>query len=330
MSALLTAVSALALGVARMVGKEAPLLAAALLGAVLTADLAWSNGPNESTALPPAMYDVLRPRSRDTLMAFLRERVEAGKGADRRDRIELAGIDFHWPNASMVHRLDNTLGYNPLRLKHYAEATGAEDHAALPDQRVFSPLMPGYRSLLSNMLGLRWIATRGELSAVGKNRQPEVLEEAGRFASGRVFENPDALPRVLFASQAVPADFEALLRTGHWPDFDLRRTVLLENAPGAHASPSVSGKAVLKSYRNTEVVLDTASEGPGWAVLNDVWHPWWFAEVDGAPAPVLRANGIFRAVAVPSGQHEVRFRFRPFAGTLNELAARLGQGPLLR
>jgi len=65
-------------------------------------------------------------------------------------------------------------------------------------------------------------------------------------------------------------------------------------------------------------------------VLNDVWHPWWFAEVDGTPVPLLRANGIFRAVAVPAGEHEVRFVFRPMAGTLNELAGRLGRPPLVR
>ena len=38
---------------------------------------------------------------------------------DRRNRIEIAGVDFHWPNASMTHRLDNTLGYNPVHLDTY-------------------------------------------------------------------------------------------------------------------------------------------------------------------------------------------------------------------
>jgi hypothetical protein len=327
----LTAISAGALLVARRIAPGAPLLAAALLGVVLSADLAWSNGPNESTALPPMQYDVLRPQSADPLIAFLRDRISADKAQDRRDRVELVGIDFHWPNASMVHRLDNTLGYNPLRLKLYAEATGAEDHAALPDQRVFTPLMPGYRSLLSDMLGLRYIATRGGLEAVGKNRQPEELPEVGRFASGRVFENAGAMPRVLFATQAQQADFDALLRTGRWPDFDPRRTVLL---PEASAAPSAaaqgSGKAALRSYGNTEVIVHARSDAPGWVVLNDVWHPWWFAEVDGAPAPLLRANGIFRAVAAPAGEHDIRFVFRPLAGTLNELAARLGRPALVR
>jgi hypothetical protein len=61
------------------------------------------------------------------------------------DRVELAGIDFHWPNASMVHGFDHTLGYNPIRLALYSQAIGG-DHVALPDQREFSPLFTSYKS----------------------------------------------------------------------------------------------------------------------------------------------------------------------------------------
>ena len=57
-------------------------------------------------------------------------------------------------------------------------------------------------------------------------------------------------------------------------------------------------------------------------VLNDVWHPWWEAEVDGEAAELLRANAIFRAVAVPPGRHEVRFLFRPLRGAMRWLRDR--------
>lgn len=323
---LLFAAAAGALWGARRIGGRRPLAAAALLGAVLTADLAWSNGPNESTALPPSVYDALRPDTQDPLVRFLVDKTAGERALDRRDRVELAGIDFHWPNASMVHRLDNTLGYNPLRLSLYAKATGAQDHAALPDQRVFAPLFPGYRSLLSDMLGLRWIATRGDLTAIDTAATPDSLPEVGRFPAGRVYENPGALPRVAFVGEARQADFAGILASGRWPEFDPRRTVLLEDPPAtaSSAGPGPAGHATLRSYRNTEVVVHVRAERPGWVVLNDIWHPWWYAEVDGKPAPLLRANVLFRAVAAPAGEHEVRFTFRPVSGTLDEVAARLG------
>jgi len=73
------------------------------------------------------------------------------------------------------------------------------------------------------------------------------------------------------------------------------------------------------TYRNTEVAVDADSPDGGFLVLNDLWHPWWFAEVDDRPAEVLRANVLFRAVALPPGRHSVRFAFRPLAGALRSL-----------
>jgi uncharacterized membrane protein YfhO len=79
------------------------------------------------------------------------------------------------------------------------------------------------------------------------------------------------------------------------------------------------GSARIVSYRNTEVILEADSPDGGFLVLNDPWHPWWFSELDGKPTPILRANVLFRAVAMPPGRHTVRFRFRPVAGAWAQL-----------
>ena len=88
---------------------------------------------------------------------------------------------------------------------------------------------------------------------------------------------------------------------------------------------SLPGRSPIRSYANTKVVIGAKSQTGGYVVLNDAWHPWWYATVDGVPAPVLKANVIFRAVPVPPGEHEVRFVFRPFAGMVDELAGLLGR-----
>ena len=72
------------------------------------------------------------------------------------------------------------------------------------------------------------------------------------------------------------------------------------------------------------MLIETSSREGGWVVLNDVWHPWWRVEIDGVPAPLLRANAIFRAVEVPPGEHKVRFHFQPFTGLLEQMT---GRGP---
>jgi hypothetical protein len=63
-------------------------------------------------------------------------------------------------------------------------------------------------------------------------------------------------------------------------------------------------------------------------VLADLWSPDWQVRVDGGPAPLLRANGVFRAVAVPAGRHEVRFDYRPRLVYASALASGAGAAGL--
>lgn len=339
-SAAALGVLAVAAHLARAGGNPGAYGAIALVGLFTTVDLAWNNAPNESTAYPAATFDVLSTATHDPVIPFLKKKLAETTGGDRRDRVELAGIGFHWPNASMVHGLDNTLGYNPLRFVYYAKATGAIDHAALPEQKEFSPLEPSYDSLLADMLGLRWIVTGAPVETMDKKLAPGRLIEVARFpaipgiapAIGRaetyVYENPRALPRVLFVDGARPVDFDALIATGRWPaGFDPRREVLLPpsalpGGPVAGDPASPAGRATLAAYHNTRVDVDVEAERPGWLVLNDVWHRWWRVSVDGRPADLARADAIFRAVHVEAGRHRVSFTFHPFAGAWADAKAR--------
>lgn len=309
------------MALARRAMRRSAALALILIGGFHAADLALNNAPNESTGLPPAVYDVLRPDTADPVIAFLKARLAETADGARRDRVELAGIDFHWPNAGMVHGFDHVLGYNPLRLARYSRATGAEDHVALPEQRRFAPLFPGYGARLADLLGLRWIVTDVPLSAIDPAAD---LPEVARFGAIRVYENAGALPRVLFVDGERPVDVAALLADGAWPEgFDPAREVLLAQAQPRPPGPTPPGRARIARYANTEVVVEVEAERPGVLVLNDMWHRWWRAEIDGRPVPLLEANGLFRAVRVPAGRHRVRVSFHPFAGALADLAARL-------
>jgi uncharacterized membrane protein YfhO len=50
---------------------------------------------------------------------------------------------------------------------------------------------------------------------------------------------------------------------------------------------------------------------PSVVVLRDTFDPSWTATVDGLPATIARANGIYRALAIQAGPHTVEFRYRP-------------------
>ncbi len=299
-----------------------PVAASVLLVGALVADLAWSNGPGGATALPAQHYDVLRPDTQNETIVTLKSLTAAGQSQTRRDRVELAGLGFHWPNASLTHKLENTLGYNPVRLGAYSRATGAGDTIGLPDQRKFSPLFPSYRSRLADMLGLRYIASGIEIEKIDPTLQAGDLTLLARTPDAFIYENPRAMPRVIFAASGQRSDFEAILDSGRWPEFDPARTVLLEDGDAPLVdmpATSEAGRAHIVSYANTRVVIEAESSNGGYVVLNDIWHPWWRVSANGVSADMLRANVLFRAIKVGPGKQRVEFSFEPLAGAIAQL-----------
>ena len=121
--------------------------------------------------------------SRNETVRLLKSRLAAETAPDRRDRVELAAIGFHWPNASLSHRMDHDLGYNPVRLKLFTDATGAGDHVALASQRQFSRLAPSYSSPLYQLMGLRFIAAGVPISDIGpalRGKEPPLIGRGNR------------------------------------------------------------------------------------------------------------------------------------------------------
>ena len=317
----LAAIAAMVL--ARRLANRSAIAAAAVLAAFSVADLGWNNAPNESTGLKPQHYEALRPNTTDETVMLLKSKLKAAAAPDRRDRVEMIGIAYHWPNIGLIHDFDHLFGHNPLRLMDFERATAAPDTVAGADQRQFPPLMSSYRSVLENLFGVRFIAVGVPIEQIDKSLKPSDLDLVARTKDAYVYENPRALPRVLLATEWRKADFGAMMGSGIWPDVDPRQTVLLENAPDGAPTAAAGGTARIARYHNTDIAIDVDAPGGGFLVLNDVWHSWWQASVDDKPAEILKANVLFRAVVVPAGKHTVRFTFRPFSRAFAELKERL-------
>ena len=126
--------------------------------------------------------------------------------------------------------------------------------------------------------------------------------------AGAAFAHPTRYPvRSSFALESAAGDVAAP------PDAP---TDAQPNTAPAEAMP---GTARILRYANAEVDIEVEAPAGGFLLLNDVWHPWWRAEVDGTPADILKANVLFRAVALTPGIHRVRFVFEPFHRAFNEL-----------
>jgi hypothetical protein len=319
--------AALATGIlilARWLGRY-PLVPAVLVTSFMTVDLIWNNGPSPSTGVPASVYDAMRADTSNDTIRLLKTRLAASAAPDRRDRVELIGLGYHWPNIGLIHDFDHVFGQNPLRLKEFSEATRVGDTVAAADQRPFSALYPSYRSTFADLLGVRYIATGVPIESIDRSLKPGDVVFIAHTNEGYVYENPRALPRVMVVPNWQLAEFGSVVRNG-WPSVDPRRTVLLERPPAnvSDTSPrDPDGVAKIVSYGHTRVIVDVTAPTGGLLVLNDIWHPWWRAHVDATDVPILKANVLLRAVQTPPGHHVVEFEFDVLAGVMKQIMHRL-------
>ncbi len=127
-----------------------------------------------------------------------------------------------------------------------------------------------------------------------------------------VYAAPKPAKRAHFVADArAVAPAEAFAAVTH-PSFDPAKVLWLDDGP-APAPSKAKGSARFLADGSGEVRLAVESDGPGWLVLHDTHLPGWVASVNGEPAAIRRANYAFRAVAVPGGNAEVVFEYRPFS-----------------
>ena len=150
-----------------------------------------------------------------------------------------------------------------------------------------------------------------------------------RIHSGdvKIYERTGALGRAWLVHGIQPAaNDDAALALLDDPTFDPRAAVVLEDGLNARPSARAAANESVKvsEYAPERIVLAADVASPAVLVLADAFYPGWQATVDGVPTPILRANLMFRGLALEPGKHEIAFTYRPTAwrlGVVISLAA---------
>ena len=130
-----------------------------------------------------------------------------------------------------------------------------------------------------------------------------------------VYENAAAYPRAFVVPEAVlaPDGPAAMARLRDGP-LDPRRQVVVESVPDGGVGPFTATPptdATVVAEGSAVIDLRADAPGGGFLVLTDPYYPGWKAYVNGVETPILRADYLFRAIALPPGSHEIRFIFVP-------------------
>jgi hypothetical protein len=178
----------------------------------------------------------------------------------------------------------------------------------------------------SNLAGAGWTIERIHLiDQTGKAQSVATLAGYSEFALAfrshtvAMWENLTVMPRAFVVHRAEIADDTAML-TRMWKlDFDPRGVALLADGTPLSGAAGSRDSAEIVEYEDERVVLNVRAESRGYVLLADSWYPGWEATVDGKPAPIHRADFIFRAVEVEAGEHRVEFVYRPISLAIGAL-----------
>ncbi|MGH6848553.1 MAG: YfhO family protein [Methylocella sp.] len=319
------------------------------------AEILWRNAASPLNAEPLERYSVfagMKPAEAAGI-AVLRDEIAAAARGGGHPRVEILGLKGPWQNASMVLKLENTLGYNPLRIDDYDRAVGPGQNAEDLTFRRYPGTFRGYNSHLASLLGLEFLVLDRPLTELPRDI-PRPKAQA-IYASGAmyIYKLGETAPRAYFAVAVEPVDNETVLDEHVFPGFDPASEVLIDQASmadlrgGPYAqgtghelvqtatlsarqgagqsagqasseAPHLSHVAIV-NYADNSVEIDVDAPKAGIVVLHDLFYPGWEARVDGHKKPVLHANILFRGVEVPAGRHRVAFSFHPLS--LTNLAA---------
>jgi hypothetical protein len=249
---------------------------------------------------------------------------------------QLESTDAYW-QARALHRADHELWTFALMLETFTPHLNmlyGVPTALGEDQTSLVPLRALPVDAAASCARFEAVAARVRAAAVSHvialdpidspSLQLERVLAPARVAPAaiRIYRVLRPLPRASVARSVISAPTRETP-----PDPADQDTVLVEGT--VTAKGGARGRVVQMIDEGDRLELAVETDRPTVVLLRDTWTPGWTARVNGQPAPVLRANGLHRAVPVPAGSTRVVLAYEPpglATGILIALAALLVLG----
>jgi hypothetical protein len=230
--------------------------------------------------------------------------------------------EFLQPSSNVLYGIPSPNGYAQLTPIYVVDVWGDQNRPGLMQAlwRVAGQTIetrPPFKRILS-MNNVAYILSPLPISGESfplDERRDDVL----------IYRNPECMPHAFLVGRVIKvADTREALGALLSDAFDPRHEAVVEGAPGIAQTDSLRGDAKIVSYMANNVLIHTAARTAALLVLSDMFYPGWEAAVDGRPAPIYRVNATMRGVAVPEGDHEIAFTFRPASVRWGAIVSTIG------
>ncbi len=196
--------------------------------------------------------------------------------------------------------VDVVVGYHGNQLRWYDDLLGGPAKSNQGNPRFL------------NLVGAKYILYGGQQEFPKDYFGDKPITTAASFGQVQILENDNAFPRAyLVDSFRVIPDIKTIHQLVLNGNDDLRKMVYLEEKPDLPISHDTSSadSVWIQDYQDDSVRIGVNVTSNKLLILADNYYRAWKVYVDGKPAPLLRAYGTFRAVAVPAGTKEVYFDY---------------------
>ncbi len=163
-----------------------------------------------------------------------------------------------------------------------------------------------------NILGIKFLVLPGQ-------NGPQILQNTQAFNKTTLFYDYTIIDTTL-----TPELFES-------GKFDYSQTVVLEKEPTLTSftkqdstRANALGTSIITDYTMDDFTIAVETEKAALLFINDNYHEYWNAEINGKKVPIIKAFNTFRAVEVPAGKSTVRMYYKSEMVSLSAMLVYIG------
>jgi hypothetical protein len=157
-----------------------------------------------------------------------------------------------------------------------------------------------------------------EIGEVGYKFRLKKLETIFEDRSVAVLKNNDCLERAFIVNDYLyETDSQKIIDILEGEEFPIKEKIILEeellffDRSIDKNNQEFTSELVWEEYNSNSYKILAKLNQPGFLFVSDQFYPGWKAYVNGRETLIYRANFVFRAVYLPSGEHEVIFSYEP-------------------
>lgn len=228
------------------------------------------------------------------------------------------------PNlTNLIYDIFTTTGYSGgmsveqlLKINDYLIMSGlkkGEDSIIVPDEYVKIARLTNSKYLILNQ-------------KAQENQNLELIKQIS-FTTGQnpffLYEIKNPLPKAFLVDKViVESDEEKTFNVLQSPEFKPDEEIVMDSNPFEKflsSNEKINAKTEIEEYTDEKSKIKINTNKNSLLFMSDTFYPGWNAYIDGRKVSIQKANLIFRAIAVPQGEHVVILKYEPASFVLGAL-----------